>query len=140
MKFLQILVLILGLAIFVNAQKTLLNGILADETGAVISNTKVTATSNDRRTYQVWTNEYGVYRLEIPFGIYSIEFEAVGFKIYKIEKYKIASSTKGKMSLDIVLEVRDCNDPLVNCDFITGEPLKNKKKSNKLIKKKGNNK
>ena len=140
MKVLQILVLIFGLTVFANAQKVILSGTLADETGAVISNTKITATNTSGKTFLAYTNDDGIYQLEISNGIYSIEFEAAGFKIYKIEKYKVAPIIKGKMNLDVVLEVRDCNDPLIHCLELVGEPTKNKEKSNKTIKKKGNNK
>lgn len=137
MKILQVLVLIFGLSVFAKAQKVVLSGTLADETGAVISNTKVIATNSERKTYQAVTNADGIFHLEIPSGVYSIDFEATGFKVYKIEKYKVAPIAKGRMNLDIVLEVRNCNDPLVDCHDVTTEPLKNEKQLNKLIKKKG---
>jgi hypothetical protein len=99
----------------VNAQKVVLKGTIADESGAVISNTKVTATNSERKAFQALTNEDGVFQLELLSGVYSIEFEATGFQVYKIEKYKIAPLVNCRMNLDIVLEVRDCNDPSVRC-------------------------
>lgn len=141
MKIFQVLVLIFGLTVLANAQKrertTILTGNIYDEMGAAISKANVKFRGTDSKYRVVTTNEDGEYIVDLENGSYSIEIEAVGFKTFKIQNYKIAQSYKGKMNFDVVLEVKSCDDPTVNCDFVTGEPVKTPKK-NKV--KKGNNK
>ncbi len=52
MKILQVLFLIFGLSIFASAQKVIVRGIIADETGAPISNTRLTATSSEGKIFK----------------------------------------------------------------------------------------
>jgi hypothetical protein len=138
MKILQILALIFGFTLYVNAQNAVLSGIIYDQMGAAIgkANIEFRGTNNELRV--VTTNEDGEYVINLASGSYSIEIEAVGFKVYKIENFNITKSYKGKMNLDVVLEVKPCSDPTVNCDLIIGEPIKIPKKNN--IKKRRNNK
>ena len=128
MKILQILVLILGLAVFGNAQTTkettTLTGLVYDDAGAVIANANVKFLGNDKIEKTVNTNEDGVFETKLKAGNYSIQVESPGFQIFKMEKFRIAPSYKGKMNLDIVLEVRPCDD----CEWIIGEPIKENKK------------
>ena len=60
MKILQNLVLIIGLAICVNAQKTTLTGTVYDANGAVIVKSKVTAVNQKGEKFEAVTNEDGV--------------------------------------------------------------------------------
>jgi len=131
MKFLQVLVLIIGFAVLANAQnvsqrgdKSTLSGTVFDQHGAVISQTKVTFTDNSGKVFAIFTNEDGVYEIELIEGKYTIEFYKAYFKPYKIENYNLAFKTK--MQFDVVLEVKPC--PEINCDWIEADPVQTNKK------------
>ncbi len=70
MKILQILVLIFGLAVFVNAQGkvTLLSGIVYNLNKSVLSLTAVTVTGSNKLIYKTITDEKGFYRIWLPIG------------------------------------------------------------------------
>jgi hypothetical protein len=77
MKFLQILVLVVGLVVSVNAQKAILSGTVYDSNGAVILGTKVYATNAKGWKIETIVNTDGNYLLELPIGIYTIGFNCV---------------------------------------------------------------
>ncbi len=63
MKISWILVLIVGLAVFANAQKGVLTGTVYDANGAVIVKSKVTAVNQKGEKFEATTNDEGVYSL-----------------------------------------------------------------------------
>ncbi len=113
MKFLQILVLILGLVTLANAQKSILSGTIYDQDGAIIPNAEVKLKNKKNKIYKAKTSADGVYEIELPKGFYSIEVTSNNFKIFRVKKYFISPVFKGKMFCDIALnpigEVSDKN-------------------------------
>lgn len=96
---------VFSLTVFAQAAKenTVLTGHVSDESGAAIEKIKVAATNKEGKRIETFTNEDGIYLLEISGGVYLIEFESgKGFLGVKVEGYKVAGT---KMTLDIVLEV-----------------------------------
>lgn len=119
MKILQILFLIFGLSYVIFSQtseksvETILSGTVYDDNGAVIPKAVIKAVGSDKKEVVTKTNDDGSFEIKLFPGNYSIQVESVeikGFQVFKIEKYRIASFYKGKMNLDIVLEVRPCDD------------------------------
>ncbi len=142
MKILQILVLIFGFIVIVNAQhdsklqeqseqKMILTGAIFDKNGAVILNAKIVAIQNSGTKYETNTDTEGIYRIELPLTIYNIEVSAAGFCTSKIASYRIVDSTYKKMSLDVVLEVASYP---TGCKYTEIDNLK-QKKNNKKSKK-----
>ena len=72
MKVLRILVLIFGLVVLANAQKSFLSGTVYDSNGAVILGTKVYATNVKGQKIETIVNTDGNYLLELPVGVYTI--------------------------------------------------------------------
>jgi hypothetical protein len=98
----------------------ILSGVVYDITGALVTKAKVSVKTTNNQTIQAITNEDGIFQLKLSPASYQIEFESPGFKIFKLENFKVVNSTYGKMNQDIVLEVRDCDD----CEGIISEPIK----------------
>jgi hypothetical protein len=112
MKILQVLVLIVGLAVLANGQSekklTVLGGIVIDQMGAAIPETKIVLTNLKGYKFDTFSNEYGSYRLSVPSGTYSIEAEYTkhpGWEKFRVEKFEIAATTN--VSLDITLRVNE---------------------------------
>lgn len=101
MKVLRILVLIFGLTVFANAQKTVLSGTVTDQVGAVISKAKIKISGNKNQNFVVETNDEGNYKISLSEGIYSIKFEISGHKSFTIKNYRVSSY--GTMKLDVAL-------------------------------------
>ena len=68
MKVLRILVLIFASSVFVNAQKTILSGIVLDEKDAVIPNLLVEFKSENGEKFSVVSDEDGKYQIKLPLG------------------------------------------------------------------------
>ena len=138
MKLLQVLVLIVGLVVLANAQKTSVSGTVYDSNGAVILETKVYATNAKGQKIETIVNTEGNYLLELPVGAYTIEFNATNFEKVKLENYKIVNSYTGKMNLDISLSV--IGNGIVCMLTVespkTNKDVGNKKTKNKFIKRK----
>jgi hypothetical protein len=144
MKFLQILVLTFGLAIFVNAQsseKAGLFGNVYDANGSLIVGARITAINERGEKFEAVTNEDGNYTLNLPFNRYSpnlrnfkvakYEITVVkenGFEKFVLKDFKFVPSYKGKMNLDFALDI------LATVDTI---PVDTANK-NKTIKRKNN--
>lgn len=105
MKFLQILVLILGFAIYADAQKIALSGVLYDANGAVIVGATVKAINKKGDGFETRSNDEGIYIINLSPEIYKISFEQPGFKKFIIDNLRIVNSTYGKINQDIVLDV-----------------------------------
>lgn len=100
-----------------------LSGYVYDSNGAVIENAEITFRDFDNRIRQIKTNIQGRYYVSIHNGNYSIEVEAAGFKKFKVDRYLAVGTQKG-LSLDIVLEVKSCDDPTMNCLIVPISPTK----------------
>lgn len=124
MKILQILVLtlvLLVLTVGAVAQKAVLSGTVYDANGAVIPETKITATNEKGEKFETVSNSEGIYILNLAFNQYdtrkSADFEIAeyeitverekGFEKFVLKKFKFIPSYKGKMNLDIALDVAE---------------------------------
>ncbi len=119
MKFLQILVLIFGLSVFVNSQtnnKAVLSGNVYDANGSLIVEAKVTAINERGQKFETLTNDEGIYVLKLPFNLYNskadfkvakyeITVTKEGFEKNYIRDFKFVPSSKSKMNLDFALDV-----------------------------------
>ncbi len=108
MKVLRILVLILGLTVFVNAQNTVLSGTVYDINKAVVVGTEILIKDTNNKIYKTKSDDSGEYEVTLPFGDYTIEFSQTGFKILRVINLKINSETK--KTFDVTLEVGRCED------------------------------
>ena len=147
MKILQILALIFGLGICANAQNTekifVLSGTVYDSVKAVIPATKLIAKNNDGRIFRVISNDEGVYKIELPFGKYTLEFNRDGFKNYIVKNFKNLSETDEIFDVDFIVgHCADCNGAIYGerdeneekptiVDYKKLKNKKNKRKNNK---------
>jgi len=129
MKILQILVLIFGLVIFADALKAVLSGTIYDANGAVIPETKITAINEKGEKFETKTNSEGIYVLNLPFNLYDTrtssnykiaKYEIVvdrekGFEKFVLKEFKFVPTYKGKMNLDIALDVYNTNCGVAGC-------------------------
>lgn len=129
MKILQILVLIFGFVVLVNAQKAVLSGTVYDANGAVIPETKIIAINEKGERFKTETNNEGVYVLNLPFNLYDTKnsahfkiakYEIIvdrerGFEKFVLKDFKFVPSYRGKMNLDIALEVYNTNCGVAGC-------------------------
>lgn len=87
---------------------TILTGAVYDVNGAVIvSGTRIVASGTVGGAYEATTNDEGIYKIELPLGVYKIKVSAPGFCPSQMERFRVVNSTYGKMSLDFVLEIPD---------------------------------
>ena len=123
MKILQILVLIFGLTVLVNAQKAVLSGTVYDPVGAVIPEVKVTAVDEKGEKFESVTNDDGVYALSLSYNLYdartssanfkiakfeiTVDLENRGFEKFVIKDFKFIPAYSGKMFFDIALDVKN---------------------------------
>lgn len=109
MKILQILVLILGIAVFANAQvnerKTTLKGRIFNQVGGVISDSWITLVDLNGKSLTFQPYSQGNYRRQISPGTYSILVKykkSQLYESYQIEKYEIPL-TDYEITLDMTL-------------------------------------
>ena len=123
MRISQVLVLIFGLTIFVNAQKAFLSGTLYDAVGAVIPEVKVTAVNEKGEKFETVTNNDGVYSLSLPYNLYEartssanfkiarfeiiVDLEYRGFEKFVVKDFKFIPAYSGKMFFDIALDTKN---------------------------------
>ncbi len=139
MKFLQILVLIFGLVILVNAQandKAILSGTVYDVSGSLISDAKITAINQEGQKFETLTNTEGVYVLNLLFAkprFKTIKYEITidetkrGFEKFVLKNFNFIQSTNGKMQLDFALDSLNpepCGYSGGDCINNTQTPLK----------------
>lgn len=103
---------------------TLLSGYIYDSSGAVIGNAEITFRDFENKIKIVKTNTQGWFNVAMPNGIYSISVKATRFKDFTIDRY-LATGTRKGLNLDVVLEVKSCDDPTIDCHSIISEPIKN---------------
>lgn len=100
-----------------------LKGIVKDLNGGVIPNTKVTLKNEQGKRIETFTNENGYFDFVVKSGKYSLEFNGTsGFASKNIENFELS---KGYKYFDVVLEVKSCDDPTIDCHSITSDPIKN---------------
>jgi len=121
MKGLPSFTLVFFLVASTLGQNSVLTGTVYDHYGAVVQKVKVLAIASNGDKYEAVTNDEGTYTLKLPFSFeptaeygslkYEITFTASdpGFKKVVIADFLFVSSTKGKMYLDCVLEVRSAS-------------------------------
>jgi hypothetical protein len=74
---------------------TILNGYVYASSGALIENAEITFRDLEGKIITIKTNNKGFYKVKIPIGIYSIEVKAIGFKVFKIERYNAVGIYNG---------------------------------------------
>jgi hypothetical protein len=89
-----------------NTQGATLTGNVYDHQGALIIGARIILVAENGRVYQSVTKEEG-YQLNVPAGVYSVEIIAEHFQTFRISKYRITPSTKGKQFLDVGLTVSE---------------------------------
>lgn len=126
MKFLQILLFIIGFSISANAQKSILTGTVYDANGAVIADAKVSATNEKDGKFETQANSEGIYVLELPYKFYiakdssfkitsyKITAESEGFEKSVLKNFKFVSVNGRKMFLDFALEVSVPKNFIIN--------------------------
>ncbi len=102
-----------------------LSGVIYDSNGAAIGNAKISFRDSENKERNIKTGKDGAYKIKLLNGVHSIEVQATGFKVFKIEKDRAVGTYNG-MKFDVVLEVKNCDDPTINCSSITADPNKNK--------------
>src|SRR5215467_3252386 len=111
-----------SLALHAQITTTTMIGTVADKTGAVIPNVRVTATNtgtNLRRS--VDTNQQGEYRIEfLPVGEYMVTVEAPGFK--KFIRNGVTLEVAQTARVDVSLEVGSTGETI---DVVAATPLVN---------------
>ncbi len=128
MRILQALVLIIGLAVFANAQEKekffTLSGIVHDysEEKAVVPLTEIVAENKDGRSFKTTSDKKGIYKLSIPFGEYTLIFHKEGFKITKVLYFENLSLPE--KTFEAYLDVGSCS----NCGVLNPEPENNEEK------------
>ena len=113
MKSFQVLVLIFGLAVFANSQKSdesILSGTVYDANGSVVVRAKVIAINQKEEKVETVTNDEGIYTLNLAVNRnnssakYDIIVETAGFKKSVTKDFVFVPPQFGKMQLDIALE------------------------------------
>lgn len=83
-----------------------LTGAVYDWNGSVIVNgTKVSAEDRNGKKFDAATNNEGIYSMQLPLGVYTVEAIAPGFCPTRVRGFRVVNATHGRMSLDFVLEV-----------------------------------
>ena len=82
-----------------------ISGLVTDNTGAVISEAKITVTDLDRNTVlTALSNDTGLYVVpQVPIGRYRITAEKAGFRTYVLDGFPLAAQQRASVS--ITLEV-----------------------------------
>jgi Carboxypeptidase regulatory-like domain len=101
----------------------ILKGSVKDANGAVIPKVQIALKNDREKVVETFSNDNGYFDFMVHSGKYKLEFNEVpGFAPKIIENFELS---KGYKYLDVVLKVKSCNDPTINCDSITSDPIKN---------------
>lgn len=125
MRILQSAVWLVTLSLVISAQNAVLSGSVTDEHGAIIPDTKIEVSGENGKQYQVSTNYEGVYRIEIPCGLYKISVSRLPFTKLVLSDYWIPPH--GSMRLDVALRCVGCQiieHPVAEPDLIEIEETK----------------
>src|SRR5262245_61155977 len=103
MGLLAALSLSISITGFAQSDNTQISGFVKDQTGAVISNAKVSVkneTNGLERT--ATTNGEGYYIVtQLPSGLYTVSVEASGFKLYKESSKKLDPNVPAKLVVSL---------------------------------------
>lgn len=99
-------------------------GTVVDTNGGFIPQTKIKLIDENGSVKEVTNGEDQYFEIVIPSGKYQIEL--VGQKGFAPKKYKDFDLTKGHNYLEVILDVRPCDD----CHWIEGKPVKKDIKPN----------
>ena len=106
-------------------KRVVLSGTVYDINGSVIPLGHVVARSYEGKEYQATTNDQGIYRFELPLGLYKIEASASGFCPKRFQLVRVRTgSTPIRNPLDFVLEVAESGRPCKQATMIEKEPKK----------------
>ena len=99
-------------------QKIMLSGRVYDTNGSLVMGSEVLARSAEGKEYQGRRNTEGIYKMELPLGVYKIEANAEGFCPKRVElsfgqgvverknrNFRVRNSGQGENTVDFVLEV-----------------------------------
>ena len=100
-----------------------LTGTVYDDFGSVIPDAIVKIRDTDKTDRMARTNGEGVFKIDLKGGNYLVEVQAVGFHIFRLEKFRVM--TRGVQNLDLVLEVGNSGGYEI--------PISRKKKGTKFI-------
>jgi hypothetical protein len=115
-------------------QKMILTGVVYDLNGAVVADGSVVVINKSAgKKYGGATDSEGVYRLELPPALYTIEVGAPGFCAGQVERFRVVNSTHGKMSLDFVLEVAERPERCQHQFILDKRPKRNMKKRPNVV-------
>lgn len=106
MRILQFGLWFLVFGFTINAQNAKLGGIVTDENGAVIPDTTIELSDNGGKKYRVSTDYEGIYRIELPSGLYMIRISRSPFTAFLIVDYWIPQGCT--MKLDVALRCVGC--------------------------------
>ncbi len=100
-----LIILLAAFPAYAQLDRGTITGTVLDASGAAIPNASVVITmTGTNAVYPTQTNDVGQYNLpNLPIGIYSIKFEAPGFKVQQREN--IALQISQVLRLDAQLEV-----------------------------------
>jgi hypothetical protein len=112
-------------------KKVVLRGTVYDTNGSVIPSSHVLAQNFAGKEYRTTTNGEGVYKIELPIGIYAIRVDAPGFCPSRVRLFRVRNSPSGATSHDVVLDVVDGDRPCRDRTMIEREPKKQERKIRK---------
>jgi hypothetical protein len=107
------------------AQTASLNGIVMDQTGAVIPNVHVAATELERNLkFETVTSETGRYLItNLPIGTYAVQAEATGFKLYRQTGVELTVDLRAVLNISLevgaVTEIVEVNAQASRVDVQT---------------------
>jgi hypothetical protein len=108
---------------------SVLTGIVYDFNGAVITGSRVILYGLDGSQFDAVTDSEGVYKIQAPPAVYTVVATAPGFCLKRISRFRVISTTSGKLSLDLVLDVADERKPCAIENMPARRPAnKNQKK------------
>lgn len=104
------IVLFLVSNVFGQSQETqttmTVTGAVYDWNGSVIVNgTQVSAEDKNGKRFDAVTNDEGIYSVQLPLGVYTVQAIAPGFCPTGVRGFRVVNATHGRMSLDFVLDV-----------------------------------
>ena len=89
---------------------SILSGIVYDAVKAIVPATKLIAKHNDGRIFETISDDEGVYKIQLPFGKYTLEFSRNGFKNYIVENFENTFLTDESFDVDFIVgHCSDCN-------------------------------
>lgn len=103
--FLVSVYLFLSQCIIAQTSKTILSGVVTDQSAAVIPNAKIIVEGKDGKRFSSLTNGEGLFELELTEDLYKIEITNPPFTKFVIAEYLVAGAN---MRLDVALQCKGC--------------------------------